>query len=192
MPVEITREQVQLIADSVPGHVAIYRYDGEHAETLYLSPSMAALNGMTWDEYEPINRANSVAMVVPEDLPDLLAAIRSHIKAKTTESFDVYFRVLHKIQASIGRTLSIVFVDTWRARLFLWPFLRMRPWKWIFIRNCSIPRTGAFMCAIGIPMKFCMQTSWDGILRRNRICPCTKRNAIPSYGAVRHCVENAG
>ena len=91
---ELTREQLQWIAQSVPGNAAIYRMRGYRVDALYLSPGLAALNGMTWEEYKKISMDDAVAMVFPEDLPKLLLMARDH--SQIGDSFDLYYRVLHK------------------------------------------------------------------------------------------------
>lgn len=93
---KLTKEQIQLIADSLPGNAAIYRFDGKQAEMLYMTHTLADLNNMSWSEYQNLNKTDSMAIVFPEDIPKILDAARRN--SNPGDTFDLYFRVHHKIR----------------------------------------------------------------------------------------------
>ena len=91
---ELTKEMIQYLAEVTPGNAAIYRLSGEHFETLYLSPSIPALNGMTMEEYHEMASADAMEMIFPEDREMLKQAVRDCLQ--TGKQIDVYYRVFHK------------------------------------------------------------------------------------------------
>jgi signal transduction histidine kinase/CheY-like chemotaxis protein len=91
---ELTEEALRFLKDSTPGSIAIYRLNGSVFETLYVSPSLPALNGLTMEEYLGRSKDNAAAMTCGDDAPELLR--RAQESARSGEPFDCYFRVFHK------------------------------------------------------------------------------------------------
>ena len=92
---EITQERLAILQEALPGNAAIYCVKAEQVEALYISPGLARLNGMTWEEYKKVNLQNPLALVFPEDLPKLWAAVKQCVK--TGEEVELNYRVFHKI-----------------------------------------------------------------------------------------------
>jgi len=91
---EITQKDLQLLERATPGSAAIYRFSGDVFETLYVSPSLPGLSGMTMAEFLRSGAGNAAQSILPEDRPGVLAAVRDAL-AKD-EPIDCYFRVHHQ------------------------------------------------------------------------------------------------
>jgi signal transduction histidine kinase/ActR/RegA family two-component response regulator len=91
---ELTPEILAYLARVTPGHTAIYRLQGNTFITLYTSPSLPTLNGLTREEYTAKVKHNASDIVLPEDLPVLMAAVKKTLT--TGEQVDCYYRVYHK------------------------------------------------------------------------------------------------
>ena len=91
---ELSKEILKFIEDVTPGNFAVYRLDGGTVHTVCASPSLPALNGMTSGEYAELTRENAAALVMPDDLPGLMEAVRYCAASKT--QLDYYYRVAHK------------------------------------------------------------------------------------------------
>ena len=48
----LTKQDIDFLAEAVPDCSAIYQAYKDHFETLYASPNLSALNGMNKEEYE--------------------------------------------------------------------------------------------------------------------------------------------
>jgi signal transduction histidine kinase/PAS domain-containing protein len=91
---ELTTETLRFIEDAVPGNAAVYRINGDKIETLYIAPTLPKLNGMTSEEYRTVTGGNAANIVLPDDLPGLMEAVRDCLT--TGQPLDCYYRVLHK------------------------------------------------------------------------------------------------
>ena len=91
---ELTKESLKFIEDVMPGNTAIYRINGKTVETVYASPVLAALNGMTNEEYTELTHKNAAAVVLPDDLPFIMEAVRDCVTSGN--QLDCYYRVIHK------------------------------------------------------------------------------------------------
>ena len=91
---ELTTETLRLIEDVTPGNAAIYRIDGGRIETIYTAPTLPLLNGMTRAEYEEVTGGDASAIVLPDDLPGLMEAVRNCIASH--QPLDCYYRVYHR------------------------------------------------------------------------------------------------
>ena len=91
----LTKEYLQLLENSVPGDAAIYLLKDGRAETLYVSPNLPALNGMTMQEYLAKSAKDALDIVFPPDQPALCQALHDAIEKHAP--LDHYFRVFHKI-----------------------------------------------------------------------------------------------
>jgi len=91
---EVTPEILDTIKQYVPGNVAVYRINGTTVETLYTSPGLPAILGMTKDEYTELTQRDAARVVFTEDMPGLMAAVQHTIATK--EPLDYHYRVIHK------------------------------------------------------------------------------------------------
>ena len=101
---ELTEKDLKLIRDSLPGCSAIYRINGMAVETLYVSPSLPPLNGMTMEEYMEVTKDTAGAIVHPEDVSRLMQAIDESIR--TGRQIDCSFRVSHRLRGADWAHLS--------------------------------------------------------------------------------------
>jgi len=92
--VELTEAQLELLKKSTPGMVALYRIHPERIETLYLSPEMNRLNGMSREEYNDLTGKDASAIVVPRDLPGLRKAVADCVR--TGKPLEHFYRVMHR------------------------------------------------------------------------------------------------
>src|SRR5574344_550280 len=91
---ELTPAIFDEIRQFVPGNIAVYRINGTSVETLYFSPGLPAILGMTYDEYKELTQHNAAEIVLAEDMPGLMAAVQHTIATK--EPLDYRYRVIHK------------------------------------------------------------------------------------------------
>ena len=91
---ELTDETIELIRQMTPGNAALYRVNGGVIETLYASPGLPALNGMTRAEYEELTGSNAANTVLAADLPGLMKAVDACVR--TGQPLDCHYRVVHK------------------------------------------------------------------------------------------------
>ena len=77
---ELKKETIDYLAKVTPGYVAIYRVNGSVVETLYHSPDLPEQNGMSQEEYDRLTAGNASTIVLSEDLPGLMNAIRRSIE----------------------------------------------------------------------------------------------------------------
>lgn len=93
---ELKKETIDYLAKVTPGYVAIYRVNGSVVETLYHSPDLPEQNGMSQEEYDRLTAGNASTIVLSEDLPGLMNAIRRSIGIG--DPLDYHYRVIHKTQ----------------------------------------------------------------------------------------------
>ena len=93
---EFTDEQLRYLVEKTPGNKAIYQIIGDRIAALYLSPSLHSLVGMEEDEFRRAMERNTADTVLPDDLPDLMNAIRECIR--TGKQMDHYWRVFQPEQ----------------------------------------------------------------------------------------------
>lgn len=93
---EIREEMLKFLEESTPGQTIIFRIENGAAESIYASPTMQELNGMTRQEFEATLRNSAASLVVESDLPALCDAIHRLILEGGT--LDHYHRVQHKIR----------------------------------------------------------------------------------------------
>jgi len=93
---EITKEMLSVFEKTLPGHMAIYRVNGETMEAKFVSSDIPILNGLDAEEYNDLTKDNAAAIVVPEDLPKVREFIRGCIISG--KPADIYYRVIHKIR----------------------------------------------------------------------------------------------
>ena len=93
---ELTKEILSYIENITPGCFAIYRAADGKLETLYASPRLPALNGMTEEEYADFTREDAAAIVFPADREKIMGALMDCIRSG--EQCDQYYRVYHKIR----------------------------------------------------------------------------------------------
>ena len=91
---ELSKQDLSLIENTMPGSAALYRLNGDRVETLWSSGSLPSLNGLTREEYDEITRENASAIVYPDDLPALMDTVRKN--ARPGGFFECYYRVFHK------------------------------------------------------------------------------------------------
>jgi len=91
---ELTERDLKLIEQSTPGNMAVYRLNGEIFETLFVSPGLCSLNGMSGDEFSRIEGKNASDIIFRQDLSGVMDAAKEC--AETGKPIDLYFRVLHK------------------------------------------------------------------------------------------------
>jgi len=91
---EITEKILSYIKEYVPGNTAVYRIRGSIVETLYFSPGLPAVVGMSVEEYKNATQRDASGIVLPEDRASLMDAVASCIS--TGKPLDVRYRVKHK------------------------------------------------------------------------------------------------
>ena len=91
---ELTEHDLELLKNSIPGNAALYLVKDGVFETLYISPSIPALNGLTMEEYMAATSGGAADIVYGEDLPSLNSAVAESIR--TGKPIDLYYRVGHK------------------------------------------------------------------------------------------------
>ena len=91
---EITKEMMEYLSAVMPGNNAIYRVTDKGFETLFLSPDIPKLNGMTSEEYENFTGGHGINMVLPPDRKGLIAAVTKAVK--NNEQLVYNYRVFHK------------------------------------------------------------------------------------------------
>jgi signal transduction histidine kinase len=96
---EVTKRDLELLEAAAPANSAIYRINGKTAETLYISPELPALNGMTAEEHRVLSDRGAFEFVLPEDRAALADAVRRSLTGGT--ALDCYFRVVHKTLGSV-------------------------------------------------------------------------------------------
>ena len=92
---ELTQENLAHLKKITPGNMALYRLHNDIFISLYTSPSLPALNGLTREEYDAKVRQNATDIVLPEDLHILMAAVQNCLA--TGEPIDCSYRVYHKV-----------------------------------------------------------------------------------------------
>lgn len=91
---EITQDIVELIAQVTPGNIALYQVTGDIVRSLYISPRLPALNGMSLEEYKDMAMKNPVSIIFPADVPRVWAATQESLRSG--QQVEVYYRVFHK------------------------------------------------------------------------------------------------
>ena len=91
---EVTLRDLELLKRVMPGCSAVYRLRGSVFETLFISPGLCALNGMSPEEYARLTAQDALDSVLPEDRAGLMEAVGCAVSAG--EPLDCYFRVFHK------------------------------------------------------------------------------------------------
>lgn len=90
---ELTRDEVLKYAQTMPGNVAVY-IAGKELETIYYSPQIPALSGLTDSEYDEIIKKDASDIILKED--------RTYVAKKITEAFergteiDCVYRIFNK------------------------------------------------------------------------------------------------
>lgn len=93
---EMTEEQLRYLVEKTPENKAIYQIIGERIVALYVSPSLHSVVGMDEDEFRRTAENNMADMVLPDDLPGLMNAMRECIH--TGKQMDHYWRVFNSEQ----------------------------------------------------------------------------------------------
>ncbi|MEA5050520.1 MAG: ATP-binding protein [Oscillospiraceae bacterium] len=91
---ELSQQDLELLEKTLPGCAALYSLNGDRVETLWISDSIPALNGLTREEYDKMTGENAAAIVYPDDLPALMETVRQCVLSRG--SFECYYRVFHK------------------------------------------------------------------------------------------------
>lgn len=92
----LTKQDIDFLAEAVPDCSAIYQAYKDHFETLYASPNLSALNGMNKEEYEAFSCVDPLDIVIPEDRHLLWNAAKACINDGIP--IDIFYRVYHKEQ----------------------------------------------------------------------------------------------
>jgi len=91
---ELSGEDLAYLAQVTPGKKGIYRVREGRAEALYLSPALHGYFGVGEKKLKEIAEADSLAMVVPEDLPGLRNVIDACIDSG--KPFHYCWRIRHE------------------------------------------------------------------------------------------------
>jgi signal transduction histidine kinase/ActR/RegA family two-component response regulator len=92
---KITKETLEYLEKVTPGNAAFYRITEDAFETIYSSPGIPAVLGMSQEEYNNYTGKSAINIVLPEDLPGLAAAIK---KCQFDGvPLDHTYRVVHKV-----------------------------------------------------------------------------------------------
>ena len=90
---ELTEQDLNFLERVTPGNAAIYRLNGEKFETLCISPSLPALNGMAMEEYRKLSGDDASLLVFPPDRAALMSAVQQSLR--TGETLECNFRAVH-------------------------------------------------------------------------------------------------
>jgi signal transduction histidine kinase/CheY-like chemotaxis protein/PAS domain-containing protein len=93
---DVSLQRIKEIGAAFPGSTAIYRARGEVLETLYSSPDIPGMLGMTPEEYDALTMPNAINIILLGDRP-LVQAMLQRCIAGEEQSPDIYFRVVQKI-----------------------------------------------------------------------------------------------
>ena len=94
MEMEITEKDLQLIIQSNPGDIIIYKLNEYGATPLYYAPTMPAYTGYTDAEYKKMLTTNAMERVLPQDR-DLVWRKAQEAMAGARD-MDYTYRILHK------------------------------------------------------------------------------------------------
>jgi len=92
--VKITKEMLEYLEKVTPGNAAFYRIKDGAFETIYSSPGIPAVLGMSHEEYYSYTGKSAIDIVLPEDIPGLAAAIKKCQLEGVP--LDHTYRVVHK------------------------------------------------------------------------------------------------
>jgi signal transduction histidine kinase/PAS domain-containing protein/ActR/RegA family two-component response regulator len=98
---ELDDRTLGAITDSNPGDFAVYRVEGGRLSTLYASDGLAALSGMTREEYDALTREDAAAVILKADQPQVAARLGALLTKKGDGDADITYRIVHKKQGHI-------------------------------------------------------------------------------------------
>jgi len=90
---------IGIIAESNPGDFAIYKIENGRLVTLFFSPGLAGLSGMSSEEYEKATSVDAGAMILSADRDRVRARVSHIIENGRDEEF--IYRVYHAAEGSI-------------------------------------------------------------------------------------------
>jgi len=93
---EMTEEQLRYLVEKTPGNKAIYQITGDRVVTLYVSPSLDSIVGRDKDGSRSTEGRDIADIVMPDDLPGLIEAIRECVRTGKQMNHD--WRILHSEQ----------------------------------------------------------------------------------------------
>jgi PAS domain S-box-containing protein len=91
---EIDEDYLKSLIASIPGEAAIYAVEDKCLRTLFYTPTIPLISGLTKEEYDKIVAKDAVAIVNPLDASFVAHAILRTIRAG--KDIDIWYRIFHK------------------------------------------------------------------------------------------------
>jgi signal transduction histidine kinase/PAS domain-containing protein/ActR/RegA family two-component response regulator len=95
--VEITQEGISKIIAAFPGNFAIYKVEGGALKSIYNSPGLPGLSGMSKEEYENFIKDDAAAIVLESDRKQIAELLYDALKdLEHAKDIDFTYRIIHK------------------------------------------------------------------------------------------------
>ena len=88
-------EELRELFESVPGNIVIYRFSEGKMQTLFCSPGVPAISGLSREEYKEIVKNDASDILLPNDR-DLFAKHAAGLLSGSRDEMDCTFRICHK------------------------------------------------------------------------------------------------
>ena len=81
--------------ESVPGNIVIYRIQGGKLKTLFCSPAVPAISGLSREEYDRLTGDDAAAILLPNDRARIAAGMRHTAGPDGSGDADCVYRIFH-------------------------------------------------------------------------------------------------
>lgn len=96
---ELKKDDIIEIIDNDSNDIAIYQLDGTKLKTLYFSPNICLMSGMSVDEYNSFIMPDAKKIIISSDLPYVEATLYKLLKDR--KDVNITYRIFHKTKGFI-------------------------------------------------------------------------------------------